>query len=254
MVDGAMANATVAPMTAPDRTHAADTSHGHEFTDRAMRWLLVCVSAYIACSLMANVMSVKILRLGPTWASFSVDAGTLTYPLTFTLRDLIHKVGGRSVARVVVVSGGILNALLALGLYVASLLPGDPEVMSGAQRHFGAVLAPVTRIVLASVIAQIISELVDTEVYQRFVDRFGHRIQWGRVVSSNAVSIPLDSVIFVVIAFAGEVPFAVAVSMIWANIVVKGATTLISVPLIYVVPEGVMKKPTDANRRAAGRR
>lgn len=242
-MDRPMANATVAPMTEADRHPDPDSTVRHDFTDRAIRWLLVCVSAYIACSLMANVMSVKILRVGPSWASFSVDAGTLTYPLTFTLRDLVHKVGGRSVARIVVVSGGALNALLALGLYLTSVLPGDPGVISGAQDHFGDVLAPVTRIVLASVVAQVISELVDTEVYQRFVDRFGHRIQWGRVVSSNTVSIPLDSVIFVAIAFAGQVPAAVAASMIWANIVVKGATTLISVPLIYVVPEGVMKRP-----------
>lgn len=217
----------------------------YDLSRRAMRWLLVCVSAYVACSLMANVMSVRILRIGPDWASFSMDAGTLTYPLTFTLRDLVHKVGGKAVARVVVISGGLLNALLAVGLFMAAVLPGDPSVVGGAQEHFGDVLAPVTRIVLASVVAQIISELVDTEVYQRFVDRFGHRIQWGRVVSSNLVSIPLDSAIFVAIAFGGQLPLAVALSIIWANVVVKGATTLVSVPLIYVVPDEVLMSATE---------
>lgn len=226
-----MANATVAPVETAE----------HQFSDRAMRWLLISVSAYVACSLMANVMSVRILRLGPTWASFSIDAGTLTYPLTFTLRDLVHKVGGRSVARIVVIAGGSLNALLALGLYLTSILPGDPGVISGAQDHFGDVLTPVTRIVLASVVAQVVSELVDTEIYQRFVDRFGNRAQWGRVVSSNAISIPLDSALFVLIAFGGDVPLAVAGSIIGANIVVKGATTLVTVPLIYAVPEGVVR-------------
>lgn len=221
----------------PGRSSA---DHGFSFGPRAMRWLLVSVSAYVACSLMANVMSVRILRLGPDWASFSIDAGTLTYPLTFTLRDLIHKVGGRSVARVVVMAGGVLNALLALGLYLASVLPGDPSVVGGAQEHFGDVLSPVTRIVLASVVAQVISELVDTEVYQSFVNRFGHRIQWGRVVTSNAVSVPLDSVLFIVIAFGGQVPVGVALSIVWANIAVKGVTTLLSVPLIYVVPDEVV--------------
>jgi uncharacterized PurR-regulated membrane protein YhhQ (DUF165 family) len=61
---------------------------------------------------------------------------------------------------------------------------------------------------------------------------------------SNAVSIPVDSVIFVTIAFGGTIPRAVAISIIWANIVVKGLTSLVSWPLIYVVksdtqvPEG----------------
>ncbi|MEZ5311640.1 MAG: queuosine precursor transporter [Microthrixaceae bacterium] len=233
------------------------TADPYVFTRRAARWLLISVSAYVACSLMANVMSVKILRVGPDWASFSVDAGTFTYPLTFTLRDMIHKVGGKAISRIVILAAGALNVVLALGMWVTSVLPGDPAVISGAQEHFGDVLAPVTRIVLASVVAQVLAELADTEVYQRFVDRFGHRIQWGRVVTSNAVSIPLDSILFVVIAFGGQIPLTVAVSIIWANIAVKGLTTLVSVPLIYLVPEEVQAGNGStgsgaARNRAAG--
>lgn len=194
---------------------------------------------------MANVMSVRILRLGPDWASFSIDAGTLTYPLTFTLRDLIHKVGGRSAARTAIFVTGVLNVVLAGALYLSAILPADLAVTGAAQDWFGPVLTPVTRIVAASVIAQVLSELVDTEVYHRFVRRFGHRVQWGRVLSSNALSVPLDSVIFVTIAFAGDVPFAVAVSIIWANIAVKGLATVLSVPLIYLVPEDLKQAPAD---------
>ncbi len=215
------------------------------YTRRALNWLLIAVAGYVACSIMANVMSVRILRVGPDWASFSVDAGTLTYPLTFTLRDLIHKVGGRSAARTAIFVTGALNVVLAGALYLSALLPADLAVTGAAQDWFGPVLTPVTRIVAASVIAQVLSELVDTEVYHRFVARFGHRVQWGRVLSSNALSVPLDSVIFVTIAFAGDVPFAVAVSIIWANIAVKGLATLLSVPMIYLVPEDLKQVPRD---------
>ena len=106
-------------------------------------------------------------------------------------------------------------------------------------------LNPVLRITAASVVAQVIAELLDTEVYHRFVVRFGHRKQWGRVLASNAVSIPVDSIVFVVIAFGGVVPFAVAVSIIWANIVVKGLTSVLTVPLIYAVPEDLTRPPED---------
>ena len=212
---------------------------------RATTWLLVATSGYVAASVLANVLSVRILRLGPDWASFSVDAGTLLYPLTFTLRDLVHKVGGRRVARVVIVTAAGLNVVAAGVLWLASVLPGDPAVVSAAQESFGPVLTPVLRITAASVIAQVIAELVDTEVYHRFVQRFGHRHQWGRVLSSNLVSVPLDSVIFVVIAFGGVVPAAVLASIIWANIVVKGLTSVVTVPLIYAVPEDVTRPPLD---------
>ena len=103
----------------------------------------------------------------------------------------------------------------------------------------------MTRIVAASVIAQVIAELADTEVYHRFVLRFGHRAQWGRVLTSNVIAIPIDSVLFVAIAFGGDIPFSVAVSIVWANIAVKGLATIVSVPLIYAVPEDLTRPPVD---------
>lgn len=212
---------------------------------RAMTWLLVATCAYVACSLLANVMSVRILRLGPDWASFSVDAGTLTYPLTFTLRDLVHKVGGRHVARVVILVTAALNVVAALAFWVTAALPADAAVSTAAQEWFGPVLSPLLRITLASVVAQVIAELLDTEVYHRFVRRFGHRWQWGRVLASNAVSIPVDSVVFVAIAFGGVVPLGVAISIVWANVVVKGLSSVLTVPLIYAVPEDVSRPPLD---------
>ncbi|MDQ2679272.1 MAG: queuosine precursor transporter [Actinomycetota bacterium] len=228
-------------MTATDTTPTAEV----DLNRRALTWLLVATIGYVACSLIANVMSVRILRLGPDWASFSIDAGTLTYPLTFTLRDLVHKIGGRSAARVVILAGAVMNVVLALGLWAAAALPEDSLVEGPAQEWFGPVLNPVTRIVAASVIAQVLAELADTEVYHRFVLRFGHRVQWGRVLTSNLVAIPIDSVIFVAIAFGGVVPWSVAVSLVWANIAVKGLATVVSVPLIYAVPEDLQRPPVD---------
>ncbi len=219
-------------MVAPDRNDLAAPVADR----RVMTWLLVAVTGYAGFSIMANVMSVRILRVGPDWASFSVDAGTLTYPLTFTLRDLVHKVGGRSAARVTIVCTAGLNLLAAGAMWATANLPADAAVSAPAQEWFGPVLTPVLRITAASVIAQVVAELVDTEVYHRWVRRHGARAQWGRVLASNAVSIPLDSVIFVAIAFGGVVPFAVAVSIVWANVVVKGLTSVVSVPLIYAVP------------------
>ena len=52
--------------------------------------LVLVVGLYLACTLIANIASLRIV----IFAGFSIDAGTLIYPLTFTLRDLIHKIGG----------------------------------------------------------------------------------------------------------------------------------------------------------------
>ena len=197
--------------------------------------LLVAVAvtsaAYIAAQLVSNVASLRIIII----AGLSVDAGTLIYPFTFTLRDLVHKSGGIKVARAVIIASAIVNLAMAGVFWLVARLPADQTV--GAQLSFGQVLSPVWRLVAASIIAQIVSELVDGEVYQVWVNRFGHKLQWMRVLTSNSVSVPLDSALFCGIAFLGRMPLAVVLSIFVANLIAKGITTLTSLPMIYLVKE-----------------
>jgi uncharacterized integral membrane protein (TIGR00697 family) len=186
-------------------------------------------SAYIAAQMLADITSLKIVP----FLGMSMDAGTLVYPLTFTLRDLVHKVAGKRGARILILTAGVINLLMAGLFWVVSRFPYDPAV--GPQPDWDAVLAPVWRIVLASILAEIFSELVDTEIYQLWVDRITRRFQWMRVLVSNAVSLPLDSLIFVWIAFGSLYTPAVVWSIFWANVLLKGAVTLISLPAIYLV-------------------
>ena len=189
----------------------------------------VVSSLYVAAQLLSNVTSLRILMI----AGFSMDAGTLIYPFTFTLRDLVHKTGGIRVARAVVITAAAANLFMA-GLYwLVARLPPDMSV--GSQLAFGQVLSPTWRLVFASIVAQIASELVDGQVYQAWVNKVGHKLQWMRVLTSNSVSVPLDSALFCGLAFIGRMPFLVVVSIFWANVILKGLTTLVSLPWIYFV-------------------
>jgi uncharacterized integral membrane protein (TIGR00697 family) len=114
-------------------------------------------------------------------------------------------------------------------------LPADPQV--GPQQEFAQVLSPVWRIVFASIVAEVLSELVDTEAYRFWVEKITHRYQWARVLVSNSVSVPLDSLVFAWLAFGGVLPTAVVWSIVLSNIIVKGITTIISIPGIYLVKE-----------------
>lgn len=83
---------------------------------------VVVFSSYISAQMLSDIMSLKIAFV----AGFSVDAGTFIYPFTFTLRDLVHKLLGRSAARAVIVAAGVINPLMA-GLFAfAAWLPPDP--------------------------------------------------------------------------------------------------------------------------------
>jgi hypothetical protein len=192
---------------------------------------IVLVSLYIAAQMLSDVGSLKIALL----AGFSIDAGTFIYPLTFTLRDLVHKRLGIAAARTVVVTAAGVNLFMALFLQLAARLPEDPAW--GLGREFAAVLGPVWRIVVASIVAEVVSEMIDTEVYRLWVGRVTTRFQWLRVLTSNSISIPIDSLIFCWGAFGWSLPADVVWSIFAANIIIKGLVTLASLPAIYLVKE-----------------
>jgi uncharacterized integral membrane protein (TIGR00697 family) len=194
-----------------------------------MNAVVIVSATYIAAQMMADIASLRIVTL----FGFSVDAGTLIYPFTFTLRDLVHKVAGIKAARVLIVTAAVINIIMALLFWVTSRLPADASV--GPQIEFGMVLAPVWRIVFASIIAEVISELIDTEGYRLWVERVTERYQWMRVLVSNALSVPLDSLVFAWLAFGGVLATGVVWSIVLANILIKGLVTLVSLPGIYLV-------------------
>lgn len=191
---------------------------------------IVVVAAYVAAQMLADIASLKI---GVVWG-LAVDMGTFVYPITFTLRDLIHKTLGKQAARVIIITAAVINLFMALYLMWSASVPSDPEWGLGAE--FSAILAPVWRIVLASIVAEVVSELLDTEVYHWWVTRVTERYQWLRVLVSNGVSVPVDNLIFAVGAFAWVLPWAVVWQIFVFNLLVKAAVTLLSLPLIYAVP------------------
>jgi uncharacterized integral membrane protein (TIGR00697 family) len=192
---------------------------------------VIVSGAYIAFQMMADIASLRIVMIG----GFSIDAGTFVYPFTFTLRDLVHKTAGIKAARALIITAALLNLIMAGLFWLTSVLP--PDMVVGPQEEFGIVLSPVWRIVFASIIAEVVAEMIDTEGYRLWVEKVTHRYQWARVLVSNAFSIPIDSLIFVWIAFGGVLPTAVVWSIFVSNVIIKGATTLISLPGIYLVKE-----------------
>ena len=104
-------------------------------------------------------------------------------------------------------------------------------------KEFAAILTPVWRIVVASIIAEVVSEMIDTEVYHWWVTRITRKYQWLRVLVSNSISTPVDSLIFCWGAFGLRLPNSVVWSIFFANIILKGMVTLVSLPSIYVVKE-----------------
>lgn len=194
---------------------------------------IVLVASYIGAQMLADIASLKIGVV----AGFAVDMGTFIYPITFTLRDVVHKVLGKKNTQVLILTAGVINIFMAIYLMWVASVPGDPDW--GLSAEFSAILAPVWRIVLASILAEIISEMIDTEIYSWFVNKITRDHQWARVLTSNSISVPVDNLIFAVIAFGGVLPWNIVWQIFLFNLVVKYLITLLSLPLIYIVPDSV---------------
>jgi uncharacterized integral membrane protein (TIGR00697 family) len=191
---------------------------------------LLTISAYVAAQMLSDIASLKIGVV----AGLAVDMGTFIYPITFTLRDLVHKITGKRSAQVLIVATGGINLFMAAYLMVIARVPSDASWGLGAE--FAAILTPVWRIVVASIAAEVVSELIDTEVYHWFVTRITRRLQWVRVLASNGISIPIDNAIFCVGAFGFNLPWATVGQIFLMNLYVKYVMTLVSLPMIYLVP------------------
>ena len=195
---------------------------------------IILAGVYIFLQMTADIAAAKVIVLG----KIVMDAGII-YSFTFTWRDLIHKQLGKRAAQTTIILAGVINVIMVLYFIFVVKLPAESSWAAlGGQKAFEFVFGIVPRIVIASIIAEIVSELVDTEVYQWWVGGVGkRRPQWMRVVISNSISIPIDSVIFPLVGFLGTLPFSVLIIMMLSNILTKAVITAISFWMIYLVPE-----------------
>lgn len=196
---------------------------------------LIVVAAYVAAQMIADITSLKIGNV----AGLAVDMGTFIYPITFTLRDVVHKIWGKRNAQVLIITAAVINVFMVLYTSWVAAVPGDPAADPDGlfTAAYALVFGPLWRIVLASILAEVVSELVDTEAYHWFVTRVTKKKQWARVLVSNSISIPIDTALFSVVAFGGVIPWTAVGEIFLFNLIVKFSVTLISLPLIYIYPD-----------------
>lgn len=205
-----------------------EAGSGRELRD-GIRLIAIVSGIYVGLQLISNIASLKIgVVLG-----LAVDLGTFCYPFTFTIRDLAHRVlGKRGVTGLVFTSFGV-NLAASAYLALCAIVPGED---SEAAASFSFVFSPMWRLVAASLAAMLLSELADTQVYHLVRNCMKNRL-WMRVLLSNAVSIPIDNLVFSLGAFAGVLPWNVVWEIFLFNLIVKAVVSVIGFPLIYLIPK-----------------
>lgn len=220
---------------------------------RKKHWSLIGVSplvvvaligAYVGCQAVADVGVTKFmqLHLGKVLV-VTAPCGGLMYCFTYTIRDLIHKRLGKSWARAAILVAASFNIFQAAFLWAMSKLPSPGWFELGPA--WNSIFGVLPFITAASIIAEVISELVDTEVYQAIWMKLGSKHQWFRVLGSNVVGMFVDSILFAPLAFTvlpyifggTPRPLLTALAMGWWGKAIQATVMLVSLPWIYIIKE-----------------
>lgn len=155
-------------------------------------WIAALSSALILCMTVADFAAVKFIDFGMV----VTPAGALLFGVVFVLRDMLHKLAGASFVTRTILIGVALNLAVAAFMYLITFLPSPPFRPSV---NFDAVFKMSLGIVIGSEVATIISQWINTFIYQKLWE--SDWSSWLRTFVSNLVSLPVDAIFFVMIAF-----------------------------------------------------
>lgn len=154
-------------------------------------------AGYVASVALANLTLHYLITL-PVLGVFTF--GTLFFAFTFTFRDRVHHLSQSK--RFVYATIGVT----AIVNVIAAYLTDTPW-----------------RFIIASFVAIALAETADTEVYHAF-----RRRSWTtRVLTSNAVSVPVDTAVFALLAFHGSLPNNIVWQIFYNDVLWKYAIATI---------------------------
>lgn len=158
-------------------------------SQHTLTWAVWLVSLYIAAQMIADISATKMVDL----FGIVLPGGTFIYAVTFTLTDFMQRKLGKRVADLTVVAAGVVNVLMAL--YFIFVIKMPYPVFWGGQDAFAATLGIVWMIVAPSILAEVVSGLLDNFIYELFEK------PWAGMLVSNLLSVPTDSIVFAGLAF-----------------------------------------------------
>jgi uncharacterized integral membrane protein (TIGR00697 family) len=185
-------------------------------------WFLML--SYSMVLLMANWFDARLISV----FHLTTDAGTLIFPITFLLADVITEVYGFKNTRCAIWAGFFFNLLfLGYGQMVAHM--PSPDFYHN-NVYFDHVLTLNVRIVLASLLSYLIAEPFNAFAIAKLKVLCKGRYMALRFVGSTMVAALFDSVFFSLIAFTGSMPGSELITLITTMWLIKVVIEIIGLP------------------------
>jgi uncharacterized integral membrane protein (TIGR00697 family) len=171
---------------------------------KSYRFFPLITAVFVTALIVSNIVAVKQIQIGP----FTLTAALLIFSVSYIFGDVLTEVYGYAKARQVIWIGFGCNLLAVLAFYTAGLLPpaaswsvlGTPEA---SQAAYDAILGYTPLILLASFMAYLAGEFLNSFVLAKLKIRTGGRRLWMRTIGSTLVAQVADTGIFVGILTLG---------------------------------------------------
>ena len=198
--------------------------------------LMVVTALFVTLYLVSNIMAVKVIGL---FDLFYFDAGTITFPFAYMLGDVLTEVWGYRTARKVIWLTLLCNILLVICTQVGVWLP-SPDYLVESEAAYNTIFTYVPRIVLASLAGFFFGELLNARLMEKIKQKTRGRHLWMRTIGSSVVAHIIDSLAFVIIAFAGTVDTDELVLMILFQYFSKlSIEVLFGTPMAYAAVHAI---------------
>lgn len=226
--------------------------------DKRVRLFAVLAGVFVANAVIAEMIGVKLFQLEPLLGlpkaaftllgqeklSFVLSVGVLPWPIVFIMTDVINDYYGMRGVRFLTLLTVVLITLLFGLLYLAIGMPPDQAwwIGSGAQQGvpdmqaaFTAIFGQGMNIIIGSLTAFTIGQLMDAFLFRRIKRITGDRRIWLRATGSTVVSQLIDSLVVTYVAFwlFRDMTFAMATALALTAYTYKFLVALLSTPLIY---------------------
>jgi uncharacterized integral membrane protein (TIGR00697 family) len=194
---------------------------------------------------------VNFTLFGQSGLSYTLTCGVLLWPLEFVITDIVNEYYGQRVVKRISIIAVVLIAYGFLAFYMAIGSPPsdfwvNSQVDNGVpdmQAAFTAIFGQGMWIIVGSLVAFLIGQLVDVFVFHKIKQRTGEKHVWLRATGSTVVSQLVDSFIVLFIAFkiGNSWSWQLVLAICLINYSYKFIMAILLTPVIYLVERGLDK-------------
>lgn len=205
---------------------------------KSFKYFDIIVAVFAASLLISNLAATKLIQFKDI--NIIVDGGAILFPLVYILGDVLTEVYGFKYARRAIWTGFGVMLLAILCFTIVRYMPAADVYKD--QAAFEAVLGFFPRIVVASLVAYLVGEFLNSYVLAKLKLKTQGKKLWLRLIGSTFVGQFFDTVVFAVIAFGGILGFNEMVGFIAVGWLFKTAVEIVMLPVTYRVVNFLKKK------------